>query len=85
MFIVCLFIRRGSSPTAIHAHSVVSEIQGRPSYIRQVDPMAGVGRPMTQPAVGGPHFPHSYEFHVKRRMFDKGPLVGDLVGTADDV
>lgn len=65
---------RGSSPTAIHAHSVVSEIPGRQNFARQGDPLAGVGRPMTQPATGGPHFPHSYEFHVKRRMFDKGPL-----------
>ena len=39
----------------------------------KMDPNQSKG---SNPGPLGAAFPHSYEFHTKRKMFDKGPEVG---------
>lgn len=41
--------------------------------IMKMDPNQSKG---SNPSPLGAAFPHSYEFHTKRKMFDKGPEVG---------
>lgn len=41
--------------------------------IMKMDPNQSKG---SNPGPLGAAFPHSYEFHTKRKMFDKGPEVG---------
>lgn len=41
--------------------------------IMKMDPNQSKG---PNPSPLGAAFPHSYEFHTKRKMFDKGPEVG---------